>query len=73
VLAVPFPLLGVPVAAGVAAGVEAGSTVIGDGSGGNGLVVTLAINSFMPASVLLLRYFHQVVRLSSDWALTVAY
>jgi ribosomal protein L4 len=66
---VPFPFAGVApeVPDGEAAGVEAGSTVIGDGSGGNGLARTPAINSFMPVSELLLRYFHQVARLSRDW------
>ena len=57
--AVAVPL--VPVAllvAGVAAGVEAGSTVSGVGSGGSGFVRIPATNSFMPSVLSLLRYLY---------------
>ena len=50
-LAVPFAGVPVPeVAAGVPAGVEAGSEVNGVGSGGNGFDRIVATNSVIPAS-----------------------
>jgi hypothetical protein len=68
--AVPLPdVPGVPeLLAGVAAGVEAGSTVIGVGSGGSGVCRTPATSWSMPVVVLLLRYLYQVVRLSFQTA-----
>ena len=60
----PLPML--PVAGVVVvAGVVTGSVVIGVGSGGNGLDITLAIRSFRPTSDWLCRYLYQVVTLSS--------
>ena len=64
--AVPLPgVPGVPeLLAGVAAGVEAGSTVIGVGSGGSGFDRIPATNWSIPVVVLLLRYLYQSVSLS---------
>ena len=53
------PLAGVDVV-----GVAAGRVVNGVGSGGNGLVITLAIRSVSPTSDWLCRYLYQVVSVS---------
>ena len=70
--AVPLPLPWVVVpelVAGVDAGVEAGSTVIGVGSGGSGFDRMPATSWSIPVVALLLRYLYQVARLSLQTAL----
>jgi hypothetical protein len=58
---------------GVLAGVEAGSVVIGVGSGGNGFDRMPAIIWSSPSRVSLLRNLYQVLRLSIHVFLAAAY
>ena len=64
---VPVPVPGVVIVVGVVAG----RVVTGVGRGGNGLDITLAISSVMPASESLFRYLYQVERPSIQAGLFV--
>ena len=65
----------VPAGVGVAevVGVEAGNAVIGVGSGGSGVDITVAIRLGKPVSVFSWRYLYQVVSSSIDSFLVAAY